>query len=285
MEGEGFEGVVVKARDEAIGRISWFSVRSFEMERAALLKVWAECGLTDDEFMPETRAPDAFKAACKVLEDRTLVDKEKGIIARYLVRHEDGAPHIRHVVQELYQKGQEKPFAFTDLGRFTFGSDEKTIKAVPYPEGVAKVGEGEWNEVIRIVQAAFEHALQYHNDVDVRQAVQRQLRHWHSLLLRPTGGVYFIPGIHGEVADKYAKFLRAIGSEMWSIVVAKDPEAMGMVKEKMKAAEAEAEAKWTEKREAVKDKSEDEKAKAEAAIAKEQDYYFDMKKEYEGLFK
>jgi hypothetical protein len=282
---EGMEGVVATARDDAIGRISWFSVRSFEMERERLLKIWAECGLTEDEFFPATRAPDAFKASCKVLENRTLVDKEKGIIARYLVRHEDGAPHIRHVVQELYQKGQEKPFGFTDLGRFTFGADEKTIKAVPYPEGVAKVGEAEWQEVIRIVQTAFDHFLRFHNDIDVRQAVQRQLRQWHSLLLRPTGGVYFIPGIHGEVADKYAKFLRAIGSEMWSIVVTNDPEAAGMVKTKMKDAEADAKMKWAERREAVKDKSDEEKAKAEAAITKEEEYYFDMKKEYEGLFK
>ncbi|OGC89254.1 MAG: hypothetical protein A2W25_04300 [candidate division Zixibacteria bacterium RBG_16_53_22] len=282
---EAIDGVAVRATDEAIGRISWFSVRSFELDRETLLRIWAECGLTDEEFLPETRAPDAFKAACKVLENRVLTDKERGIITRYLVRHEDGAPHIRHAVVEYYQKGQEKPFAFIDLGRFTYGTDEKTIKAVPYDEGISKIGEAEWNEVVRIVKDAFAHAMKYHNDVDVRQAVQRKLRHWHSLLLRPTGGVYFIPALHGEVADKYAKFLRAIGSEMWSIVVAKDPETIGLVRDKLADGKAEAEMKWAEKREAVKDKPDEAKAKVEADAKKEQDYWYDMDKEYEALFK
>lgn len=282
-EKENIDGVTISAKDESIGRVSWFSVRSFEMERAALLKIWAECGLTDDEFMPETRAPDAFKAACKVLEDRTIVDKEKGITARYLVRHEDGAPHIRHVVRELYQKGQEKPFAFTDLGRFTYGVDEKTIKAVPYPEGVTTVGEDEWNTVVSIVKGAFDHAMQFHNEIDVRQAVQRKLRHWHSLLLRPTGGVYFIPALHGEVADKYAKFLRAIGSEMWSIAVARDAETIGMVKDKMEEQKTDAKMKWSEKKATAK--TDEEKAKVEVEEKKEMSYLYDMEKEYEDLWK
>jgi hypothetical protein len=95
-----------------------------------------------------------------------------------------------------------------------------------------------WAEVVALVKTRYETLLATHNDIDVRLALQKRLRHWHSLLLRPTGGVYFVPKDFAEEAEAYARFLRSIGSEMWALSVSQD--AAPMVHEKFEEHKVEA---------------------------------------------
>jgi len=218
----------------AIGRISWFSVRSFELSREVLLSKWVEAGLTEGEFLPATRPCDAYKQATKMVEDKIKVSDTT--ITRYILRHQEGRPNVRHVIRELLRKGEDKPFGFEDIGRFTF-KDEGTPVVEGIWHGPGEADEG-WLELVAMVKARYETLLTVHDDLDIRLVLARKLRKWHSLLLRPTGGVYFIPKDFAPEAEAYAKFLRLVGSEMWALVVT--AEATPMVRQKVEEYKAEA---------------------------------------------
>ena len=263
---------------KSIGRISWFSVRSFEMARDELLKLWSAAGLDPQDFLAETRAPDAYKQACKVVEDQYTVDKVAGTITRYILRHEDGRPHVRHVVRERYHKGEEKPFAFDDVGRFIFDPANDTMRAVWH--AATALADAEWDEVVAKVMTRYQTLLTSHNDIDVRLALTKCLRHWHCLLLRPTGGVYFIPKDFADEADKHANFLRSVGSEMWALNVTDD--AAAMVRQKLDDHIAEAEHEMAGKlTEVAALPAEDKKKKqVESYVAAQQEYENEMAKMY-----
>jgi hypothetical protein len=243
----GIGDVSVGDVSDSIGRVSWFSVRGFEMERAALLALWEQVGLSADDFLAETRAPDAFKQAVKIIEDRYNLDRATGQTTRYLMRSEDGRPHVRHVVREQYRKGEEKPFTFDDVGRFVFNPQNSTMSGIWHSANSQP--DETWSILVAAVLERYERLLKTHNDIDVRLALTRKLRSWHCLLLRPTGGVYFIPKTFSEEADKHAAFLSLIGSEMWALPVGSS--VAPMVREKLDEHVADVTAAATEKQTAM----------------------------------
>ncbi|VVB53362.1 Uncharacterised protein [uncultured archaeon] len=244
--------VKVDGKAEGIGRISWFSVRSFELDRETLLKKWTEAGLPESEFLNAPRAPDCFKVATRIIDQRIRVDDATNTVTKYMVRYEEGRPAVRHVVRERYKKGDEKPFAFDDVGVLTYDVDG-TVSGKKYD-----TNDEEWDSIVGDVKTRYETLMKVHNDVDVRTALQRKLKKWHSLLLRPTGGVYFVPKDFAGEVDRYADFLRSIGSEMWALVVSKADS--GMVKKKFEDHKAEVSADIEKKKEEAT-KTEDPKVK------------------------
>lgn len=216
----------------SIGKICWFSVRGFEVERSILLQKWVEAGLPESEFLPEPRKPDCFKQSVKMAEMVEWVVED--VVTRHIVRHIDGKPNERHIVREHIKKGDAKPYKFEDVGMFLFVPETGTLQTVWHGEGAV---DAQWQELVAKVGERYLTLIKVHNDIDVRSALQKKLRHWHSLLMRPTGGVYFVPRDFAGEAAKWATFLRSIGSEMWALSVAQD--AAPMVREKFAEAKAE----------------------------------------------
>lgn len=265
-----------KAGGVPIGRISWFSVRCFEAEREGLLKKWTDAGLAEADFLPAPRSCDCFKQSVRILDAR--IRQTDGMVARFIVRYEEGRPHIRHIIREQYRKGESKPFGFTDIGTVTYHDENDTLTFEEHTPGE----EPDWAEITTQIKQRYETLLRVHNDVDVRAALAKKLRHWHSLLLRPTGGVYFVPRDFGVEADAYAEFLRSIGSEMWSLVVSTD--AVPLVKQKLEEHEAEVEKEMAEKKVVVEaEKDEKKKAAVQRHMDEEMARLKEMKKRYAPL--
>ena len=214
---------------QGLGRLVWFSVQAFELSRDLLLEKWKESGLPEGDFIPAPRAPDCFKSAVRKIAD--LEEEEGQEIRRYNVEREIGKPDVRHIILMHYLRGTDKPFSFEDIGTFNFNEDAPSEQAVTGK--LFKEGFERWAFLSELVQREYLKLLTTHNEIDVRTAVQRKLRQWHALLMRPTGGVYFVGIQHADEADRYARFLRAIESEMWSIKVSKGVEETQMVAQKL----------------------------------------------------
>ena len=102
--------------------------------------------------------------------------------------------------------------------------------------------------------------------------------------MRPTGGVYFVPLQHADEADRYARFLRAIESEMWSIKVSRGVEETAMVEQKLEEHAKDVQEKANELEETAKGMTDETKQKAvRQQIADQLEELAKMQDSYQGL--
>lgn len=189
--------VEVKMTD-SMGLLVWYTVGSLEISRDSIAKLFDEIGI-DRAYLPREISPrNAFRRAMKKFET-TGVPLENGYNVNYLPRLVKGGREkiIYHIVKEVVDP-QNVRLSYEPIIEVSY-NDRLSVT------GMMKLTVEEYNMEAEIAPAV-SHCINHYGSEAVRQIFRRITEKCCRVMLRESGGVYFIPEAYGDEVTKMEKF-------------------------------------------------------------------------------
>ena len=220
-------------KSNLLGRILWFSITETRISYEQLKTAFLNAGI-DKKYLPKSICVrDAFRRASKIAEAKRIqLDKD-----RYLnlfvreVKNADGEM-IRQLVREIVDpknvRSEYAPVANMVLKNKDF--DVHKLSGVP-------VLLREEKTALTNVETEFNRCKSNYNGRGIRELIQKILNDMDPVLVRPSGGVYFIPERFVDVVETLSELVSEISrysvsgekSSFWHVPIANAKEHRAMV--------------------------------------------------------
>ncbi|MCJ7816357.1 MAG: hypothetical protein MUP55_00735 [Candidatus Aenigmarchaeota archaeon] len=233
MEDTKIEGKKVHAATKAddkgvMGRLFWYTVGGCLVPCEELKDKWTKLGLPAEWRPNDPRPSDVFKQATKSVEEEEHVKvKDEDCIATYIVEPAKSTARIRHVVRLLKKDkkegAKEKPFNTQDVGEWELDDDDKiVVRLYVTDEAIVK----KFDKMTVEVRKTYNTLKKSITENDLRYVLKEAIHRMPYILLRPSGGVYFVPNECTQRLEQFSKLLKwvsesysttAFKSELWQI--------------------------------------------------------------------
>lgn len=199
---------------DQLGQITWYTIHELEITRRDIVDKLQKAGLSTGFAPRPIIASDAFRRATSEMETRRL-PLEGGTFVNRLVRevHTDAHEVVRHMVREVVDsKNRQLNFEQVAILKLLRSSGSfKVNELLPPTE--------EEGEAINDAIKRFRRYRDAYQGPHLRKIIMSVLRMLDHINLRPSGGVYFVPGEHAGELQNLAAFTKSIGAEMWTMPV------------------------------------------------------------------
>ena len=193
-----------------LGQLVWYSVQDSVRLGADVLK-----GLYEAHGLPAQHAPrpirnrDAFRRASSGISRR--VPTQEGEI-RYMVRdvHTGPSDVTRALVAEVVDK-EGRRLAYYHVANWVYQDETDSIYLVPGADTVPADIEDTARQLFDGCCRAFDAAKSTYTSSHVRQIIRRVLDDLYPVVVRPSGGVYFVPAGHEPTLRALQAFTAAAG--------------------------------------------------------------------------
>lgn len=199
---------------DQLGQITWYTIHEVEITRQEIIDKLKNAGLSTGFAPQPIITSDAFRRATREMETRRRPLNDATFV-NLLVRevHTDAHEIVRHMVREVVDAKNR---------RLCF--EQVAILKLLRPAGSFIVNElllltQAEQEAVNHATSRFERYRDTYQSSHIRKIVTTILRTLDHITLRPSGGVYFVPGEYADELQKLKVFLNTVGAEMWTMPV------------------------------------------------------------------
>lgn len=217
--------------DAWIGSIGWYGVsESVSIAHHRLKSILTTAGLPTDGVAPP-RDDDVFRRVCSdVQETGKGLSTGSGTFLRVLLRdvkRVNREVHKQLVLEEI--DASNEVLSFTATHKVVFHSVGSTITITPIdPSPFPSVSD----QIIKAIHDGFATGRDKHNAYAVRELLRRELMSANATLVRPTGGVYFVPRTSAAKLDAVTKVAEMIdGVNLHALPLIDDIKQRAMIKD------------------------------------------------------
>lgn len=213
-----------------IGHLVWYTISECLINRDDLRQHLRVAGLDERHMPPEIRPSDAFRKATKMLEQKLSSRNENAGRCNFLVRETAATKdeiERRLVVETVDAKNRQLNY---DAAAAVMTLDKKTGSFSFY------AAETEFEGFCSQAAAEFEVLKTHHDSRAIRSMIYSALSGMAPVIVRPSGGVYFVPVQFQDELKKLVEFIRLLGqnSEGWMMPVMDQADMRDMVRLKVK---------------------------------------------------
>lgn len=209
-----------------LGYLCWTTVQKGDYPREDIRQALEDSRMGEKNLPRKISAVNAFKRASK--EAEINVKQEDGIRHNYLVRDvsNDDDKIIRHLVKEVRDsvnvKLDHESVAIFKFDKKNGDGEDQFRSALINDDGVA-------DEQVEDAHVRYEKYLTHHNDAHIRAIVRAALHQAKALLVRESGGVYFVPFEEREKLFNLQTFLEIIDCSAKKLKVIDDVDGQEMM--------------------------------------------------------
>lgn len=191
---------------EHLGDLVWWSLSDARVDRVTLQVIWGEANLPPDLLPEEPSVERAFKAAVKEAQVG-----QHGRLIRLAVDTPDEI--VFGVVRE--DRHCDGTLAYAQEARVTLDRHRDRLTT-----------DAPGHDLVVDVRRRFEVLKSTHVADDVRRSIVRTLGSFAAVLLRPSGGIYWVPTPFAAQARRLQAAVDRVGSSTLSLLpVHRSPEA------------------------------------------------------------
>ncbi|WP_126429943.1 DUF6744 family protein [Brevibacillus marinus] len=220
--------VVQNETSHVLGYLTWYSLSESLYSRDLLRDSLRKAGLGDEWLPGEIRVPDAFRRATKAVECKRFSDQE-GIHFNFLIREvaSDASMIQRNIVCETVDRNGRRLDYDPRAAILVLSREYSTIDVTAFSKAAEELAQ----EAVNL----FYHYLNNYSSQAVRQMVYSILKSMAPTPVRPSGGIYFVPGRHKERLKALCSFLSYLdGGKGVSVPVINDRDSRDMIREGLK---------------------------------------------------
>lgn len=207
---------------DTIGDLLWFSIVGARVMRETMVDWFNELGL-DDRYLPHPIKPvDAFRKATG--EARLTYDLPgDGETAELMIREVDyDNDHVvRHVMREVRDR-RNKRLSYERVGEAIFYRQSRSAKvqgiggaAVRFTlhSGLDEAETTKLKAFVDLIQSHYIDLCTYLHSDAVRACVRNYVTDLNAVLLRPSGGVYFVHASRRSTVDALRTMVKRVSSQ------------------------------------------------------------------------
>lgn len=212
--------------ESLFGRLCWYTVHDREISINELKEHYNIVGLPA-EFLPKPVRPiDAFRRATTELE-ATRIPCGNNYFLNILVREvkTDFKVVIRHIVKELLDSKNVR-LQYSVTGEIVFERETNKIYTRAFTDDTII------KDLLIKAEELYNKYKESYDGSHIRRLVRDILYRLNPVIVRPSGGVYFVPEKHAETLLKLKKLIQMIGSEFFVIPLINDAETRDMILKK-----------------------------------------------------
>ena len=228
----GYTDAITSLPEDAfLGSLLFFTITNADVNLTEATKELQSLGLSLATLRKRIRPVDAFNKATREFAHKFKV--RDGVKAEIMVRPvgADGEQVHRHIVLErtVVQEGKRRRIAYDKIGEMVFNRGELkngeysgySVAAKQTTEllGTPLNDEEEGFLVSRLetLQSRFDHLVHYMDSHAVRTFVRGYIYNLSGILVRESGGLYFVRQSHAEEIAKLQTWVQSIGSDFHSL--------------------------------------------------------------------
>lgn len=201
---------------DTLGHLTWYTVFDTEITRPVLLDRLTHSGLA--AFAPPAiAAADAFRRATHTVE-RLHAEQEAGRCVNWLVREvrADADQIVRQLVKETVNAAQIR-LDYQPLLALMLDKDTGAF----VQEALCAHVDAAAYEAAQAAHAAYQRYREVYQGRHLRDLAFRVLKSLNPVSVRPSGGVYFVPGSGTETLRQLQTFMATLSpSQLWTLPVA-----------------------------------------------------------------
>lgn len=214
--------------DVVLGHVAWFSVADHTYDGDQIAADFARLGL-NEKFLPRGLKPDAaFEKASKVPHGFKY-EVSGGHTAELMVREldRDSEKIVRQITREV-RDGKAKRLLYGPVGELVFYKPPTRNGVVDYSGAAVRYSIAEdvsasERVVISAQLEAFSDAYnrhcRFHDGQKIRALVRNYLLHLNSIMLKPSGGVYFVFQNRAAELQALQQFMNGLTPEATSMTL------------------------------------------------------------------
>ena len=238
-----------------IGHQIWYSVADAAYDPQVIENLFIQLGLNPSFLPNEIRPDDAFEKASKEVGGYRY-DMGGGLTAEILVREIPRSAHtiIRKIIREV-KDAKNKKLKHEELGEFVFyrptvvnGKIDLSTARVRSTLTVdpSSPERPHLEAVVARFDELYARHTKYLDGQRIRKIAREYLLHLNAILLRPTGGIYFVLSSRRDELERLTQFFNQINPGHTNMVAIPMAD-LSVVREEVSAAyEREAEKDFTE---------------------------------------
>lgn len=223
----GYTDAIAQLPQEAfLGSLLYFTISNADVNLEQAHQDLADLGLRTDTLRKRLRPVDAFNKATREFAHK--FKPQDGIRSEIMVRAVgvDGEQVHRHLVLEraVVERGKKRRLAYDKVGEVTFVRGElkkgeysgHSVSARQTTEfisrGLTDEEEGFLAARLDTFGSRFDHLLHYMDSHAVRTAIREYIYRLSGVLVRESGGLYFVHQGHVEELTKLKGWVESVGS-------------------------------------------------------------------------
>lgn len=239
------DAILALPEEAFLGSLLWFSITRADVHLDTAKQELAAAGLSTETLRHNLRPVDAFKKATNEFAKKFPASND--IRQEVMVRSigEDGAQAYRHLVLEtaVMQAGKKRNLRFEKLGELTHTRGVKVAGeysghsvearrtsahlAAPLTPEQEKWLQGHVDDF----EDRYDHLLNYMDSHAVRTFVREYIYNLGGVLVKESGGLYFVAQEHADEVRALMTWVKSIGSEFHSVDLLNLSEQRDMIME------------------------------------------------------
>lgn len=224
----GYTEAIANLPQEAfLGSLLFFSISSADVELATARRQLADLGLSTDGLRKNLRPVDAFRKASRDIAHRfgTLNSVRSELLVRSVGEDTEQAYQRLILERAEFKAGKKRQLVYEKVGELTFtrgrkksgeyiGHGVEARRTTDYLGVTLTEEEDAWlTESLDTFQARYGHYLTHLDSHAVRSFVREYIYNLSGVLVKESGGLYFISQEHAADVAKLATWVKAVGSE------------------------------------------------------------------------
>ncbi len=239
LGGEQLKAVAEESDSEILGRLFWTSVGGLLINEDTLSRYYRNLDIPMEYFPSEIKNKSAWKRATKEMETKeteTMIvnGDEMAVVTEYMMRKMDR--NERHLVKEVRREDKGR-LEYKEIVSFEFDNEADTPrwKTLDVDYKVAKEKAEEF-------QSKYKKLKNHYTDKQIRYQLRKTFNDLNKILMRSTGGVYFVTEKHADLLIKFRKLLKKLNehhgttnfsSALYQVPVISTEDQKDMISEKL----------------------------------------------------
>ncbi|NUU75767.1 DUF6744 family protein [Paenibacillus xylanilyticus] len=218
-------GMEDKDNVELMGYLVWYSIGLKLIDRNVLESHVRVSGIDEDLLPGQIRIPDAFRRSTKAIESKQAAEdgkRSERILVREIVN--DSERIVRSIVREVIDPQQDEKLQYnTNEAVITFERDIRLLHS--------DIINPDIKPLVDRVQELFVQYQTTHDDSAVRHMCISSIKNMSPVMVKTSGGVYFIPIKHEETLRAFVRFVNLLEcSSAYMIPLIKTKDTMDLVR-------------------------------------------------------
>lgn len=222
---------VVETTQNLLGRLCWYTVHEKEVGINELKRQYELVKLPPEYLPKPIRSIDAFRRATSELEMVKIPyddGSKKNLFINILVREvrTDNKIVVRQIVKEIVDSKNIK-LSYQVVGEAVYERVSENIRCKAFA-----TDDKHTKELLEKAKKLYTRYKEYYDGSHIRRMIRDIINKMNPTIVRPSGGVYFVPEEHAENLLKLRQLVQSLGNEFFTIPLINDAETRDMIYQK-----------------------------------------------------
>lgn len=209
-----------------LGYLCWYTIFELKISRTELEDKFIDAKVPLN-YMPNHIAPvDAFRRATAKLEENRLPSQDKFV--NYLVREVlcDRNSIVRQLIKETVDSKNVR-LKYEKVGEIIYNRNSENLRTID-------CSNGEIKDKLAKAEILYQEFLNNYDSQFIRRMVRTILGNMNPTAVRPSGGVYFVPGKYKEELFALKRLVKLLGCEFFTMPVIDQENSRDMLYQKLR---------------------------------------------------